>query len=50
MLSTEGNGMEKGEDLAAVFATFIFTYFYSSVYRIWVRPFTAQQYRKCAFH
>lgn len=43
MLSAEGNGMGKGGDLAAVFAALILTHFYSSVCRIWVRPFTAQQ-------
>lgn len=49
MLSTEWNGMEKGGDLAAVLATLISTYFYSSVYRIWVRLFAAQQYREMCF-
>lgn len=43
MLSTEGNRTGKDGDLAAVFATLIFIYFSSSAYRIWVRPFAAQQ-------
>jgi len=47
MLSTEGNGMEKGGDSAAMFATLIFTYFYSSVYRDLLLP---SSIGKCAFH